>query len=99
MAIFTFEGPTELYVHPSAKAAEGYFEAIDVETCEYVFLGDGGHDHQAVGPRRSGRAEPHTGEAGARAAPARRRPRRESMAWLQFWLQLATFAGVRPCSP
>ncbi len=42
MAIYTFEGPTELYVHPSLKAAEGYFEAIDVENDEYVFFGDDG---------------------------------------------------------
>ena len=35
MVIFTFEGPTVLYVHPSAVDAEGYFEAIAVENDEY----------------------------------------------------------------
>jgi hypothetical protein len=42
MAIYAFEGPTVLYVHPSATAAERYFEAIDVENDEYVFFGDDG---------------------------------------------------------
>ncbi|MCV2490289.1 hypothetical protein OF117_13030 [Geodermatophilus sp. YIM 151500] len=41
-AVFTFEGPTELYVHTSVAEAEGYFEAIDVENDEYVFFGDDG---------------------------------------------------------
>jgi hypothetical protein len=42
MAIYAFEGPTELYVHRSASAAQRYFEAIDVENDEYVFFGDDG---------------------------------------------------------
>src|SRR4051794_5137587 len=42
MAIYTFEGPNELYVHASLEAAEGYFEAIDVENKEYVFFGSDG---------------------------------------------------------
>jgi hypothetical protein len=42
MAIYAFEGPNELYVHASFAAAEGYFEAIDIENGEYVFFGDDG---------------------------------------------------------
>jgi hypothetical protein len=42
MAVYTFEGPSVLYVHPSLTAAEGYFEAIDVENDEYVFFGQDG---------------------------------------------------------
>lgn len=42
MAVFTFEGSNILYVHPSLTAAEGYFEAIDVENDEYVFFGQDG---------------------------------------------------------
>ena len=41
-AVYTFEGPSVLYVHPSSAAAEGYFEAIDVEKDEYVFFGQDG---------------------------------------------------------
>ena len=42
MAVFTFEGPNNLYVHPSLAASEGDFEAIDVENDEYVFFGQDG---------------------------------------------------------
>jgi hypothetical protein len=42
MAVFTFEGPTVLYVHRSVPEAEGYFEPIDVENDEYVFFGADG---------------------------------------------------------
>ncbi len=41
-AVYTFEGPSVLYVHPSLAAAEGYFEAIDVENDEYLFFGQDG---------------------------------------------------------
>ncbi len=41
-AVYTFEGPSVLYVHPSSAAAEGYFEAIDVENDEYLFSGQDG---------------------------------------------------------
>ena len=42
LAVYTFEGPSVLYVHPSFAAAEDYFEAIDVENDEYVFFGQDG---------------------------------------------------------
>jgi hypothetical protein len=42
MAIYAFEGPNELYVHPSLEAAESHFEAIDVENEESVFFGSDG---------------------------------------------------------
>ena len=42
MAVYTFEGPSILYVHPTLTAAEDYFEAIDVESDEYVFFGQDG---------------------------------------------------------
>ncbi|MGY1702819.1 hypothetical protein [Geodermatophilus sp. SYSU D00766] len=42
LAVYTFEGPSVLYVHPSLAAAEGYFEAIDVENDEYIFFGQDG---------------------------------------------------------
>lgn len=42
MAVYTFEGPSVLYVHPSLADAEGYFEAIDVVNDEYVFFGQDG---------------------------------------------------------
>ncbi|SFO00932.1 hypothetical protein SAMN05660359_00927 [Geodermatophilus obscurus] len=41
-AVYTFEGPSVLYVHPSLAAAEDYFEAIDLENDEYVFFGQDG---------------------------------------------------------
>ncbi len=40
--IFAFEGPYEVYVCDSVQAAEGQFEAIDVDNNEYVFFGDDG---------------------------------------------------------
>ena len=42
MRIYAFEGPHEVYASESLAAAEGYFEAIDVENDEYVFFGDDG---------------------------------------------------------
>ena len=37
-----FEGSNEVYVCESLAHAEGYFEAIDVENDEYVFIGADG---------------------------------------------------------
>jgi len=42
MAVHTFEGPSVLHVHPPLAAAEGHFEAIDVENDEHVFFGQDG---------------------------------------------------------
>ncbi|NEM05176.1 hypothetical protein [Geodermatophilus normandii] len=42
LAVYTFEGPSVLYVHPSIAAAESSFEAIDVENDEYIFFGQDG---------------------------------------------------------
>jgi hypothetical protein len=42
MRIYAFEGSHEVYASESLAAAEGYFEAIDVENDEYVFFGDDG---------------------------------------------------------
>jgi hypothetical protein len=55
MRIYAFEGPHEVHTSESVAAAEGYFEAIDVENDEYVFFGDDGtvinpstHDERVV---------------------------------------------------
>lgn len=42
MKVFAFEGPDEVYAAESLAAAEGFFEATDVQNDEYVFLGDDG---------------------------------------------------------
>lgn len=42
MRVFAFEGPHEVYACESVAAAEGYFEAIDVDNDEYAFFGDDG---------------------------------------------------------
>jgi hypothetical protein len=42
MRIYAFEGPHEVIASESLAAAEGDFEAVDVENDEYVFFGDDG---------------------------------------------------------
>jgi hypothetical protein len=47
MRIYAFEGPLCVHAKESLAAAEGCFEAIDVENAEYVFFGD---DGTVIGP-------------------------------------------------
>jgi hypothetical protein len=39
MKVYAFEGPHEVYALESLAHAEDYFEAIDVENDEFVFIG------------------------------------------------------------
>ncbi len=47
MRIYAFEGPHEVHASESLAAAEGDFEAIDVDDDEYVFFG---HDGTVIDP-------------------------------------------------